>query len=347
MAERLPPAMLARLRELLAERMGIHFSAERVSDLERAMESAAREAGYSSTEACLQELLSSPWKRTQIELLARHLSVGETYFFRDKKIFETLERHVLPELIRSRDQKRLRIWSAGCATGEEPYSVAILLRRSLPDLADWHVTILATDINPSFLEKARRGVYSEWSFRDAPRWLKEHYFRRRREGLYEIGPEVREMVVFSYLNLAEDQYPSLLTNTNAMDLVLCRNVLMYFAAEKARSVLDRLHRALVDGGWLITSPSEVSDTLVRRFRRVSFDDATLYKKDAGPAETRLETPEVAGLVRSGIAPEAAAGAPPSFTVGTESEISFSALASGSAFEARPAVRSDRGAADSP
>ncbi len=277
----IPGPLLSRLADFVAAQMGLHFPAGRWRDLERGIRSAADEFGFKDAEACCQWLLSSPLTRNQIETLASHVTVGETYFFREKKSFEILEETVLPELIRSRrgSEQRLRIWSAGCCTGEEPYSIAILLSRLIPDWQDWHITILATDINPHFLRKASGGVYGEWSFRDTPAWIRDRYFKRASADRFEIMPSIRKMVTFSYLNLAEDAYPSLLNNTNAMDVIFCRNVLMYFAPERAQRVAQNLHRTLVEGGWLIVSPGEASHTLFSPFVTVNFPDAILYRKD--------------------------------------------------------------------
>ncbi len=175
-------ATLEQLSELVAEQMGLYFPKERWHDFERGIRSAAKEFGFKDSESCLQHLLSSSLSKSQIEILASHLTIGETYFFREKKSFEALEEHILPELIRSRSgkEKRLRIWSAGCCTGEEPYSIAISIHKLLPDWKDWNITILATDINPNFLRKASQAEYTEWSFRGTPTWLKERYFSRKR-----------------------------------------------------------------------------------------------------------------------------------------------------------------------
>jgi chemotaxis protein methyltransferase CheR len=193
-----------------------------------------------------------------------------------------LEERILPELIRKRrdGDRRFRIWSAGCCTGEEPYTIAILLKQVLPDLEDWQITILATDINPRFLQKASEGVYGEWSFRGVPPGIKERYFKKWHNGRFEILPEIKRMVTFSYLNLAEDTYPSLLNNTNAMDLIFCRNVLMYFSPERAKQVIRKFHHSLLDGGWLIVSPSEASQILYAQFVTVNFPGVIFYRKDS-------------------------------------------------------------------
>jgi chemotaxis protein methyltransferase CheR len=281
MTEHLSSSSLAQLSEFVAERMGFHFPRERWLDLERGMRSATRAFEFDDMDSCVQWLVSAPLTQSRIETLASHLTVGETYFFRERQSFDILEARVLPELINKRRdaERRLRIWSAGCCTGEEPYSIAILLKRMLPDLGDWQITILATDINPQFLKKAADGIYNEWSFRGVPAELKTKYFAKRHSGGFEILPEIKKMVTFCYLNLMEDSYPSLLNNTNAMDIIFCRNVLMYFGSERARQVVRKLHLSLMDGGWLIVSPCETSHVLFAQFATVTLPGAILYRKD--------------------------------------------------------------------
>lgn len=288
MAGHVSNILLSQLNDFVAARMGLHFPQERRRDLERGIDSAAREFDFQDTDACIRWLISSPLTNNHIEILAGYLTVGETYFFREKNCFEMLEARLLPDLIRSRRgaEPRLRIWSAGCCTGEEPYSIAMLLQRLIPDLKDWNVTIVATDINHRFLRKASDGVYNEWSFRETPAWIKERYFTRTKEGRFEILPELKKRVTFSSLNLAEDTYPSLTNNTNAMDIIFCRNVLMYFAPERAKKVIHNLYRSLIDGGWLIVSPSETSQALFSQFATVNFPGLILYqKKDGDPSRT--------------------------------------------------------------
>ena len=304
----LPDSLLSRLSDFLESQVGLHFPRERWRDLERGIAAASRESGYAEAEAFVRWLLSAPLTRSQIEGLASQLTVGETYFFREKISLDIIEQQILPELLRARAQteKHLRIWSAGCCSGEEPYSIAMLLDRLIPDLEKWNLTILATDINPRFLRKAAQGVYGEWSFRDTPGWLRERYFDRRQDGRYEIQPRIRRMVSFSYLNLADDAYPSLVNGTNAMDVILCRNVLMYFAQERARKVVDKLHRSLVDGGWLITSPTETSNVQFSAFTAVEFPGAFLYRKMAAGGQrtvaVRHQAPWYEGEAAAAYAP---------------------------------------------
>jgi len=268
------------LSALIAERTGLHFPRERWHDLERGLASAATELGFETAAECADWILRGSPSRAQIHALASHLTVGETYFFRDVAMFEGLASTVLPPIIRAcrgREQ-RIRIWSAACCTGEEPYSLAILLHEQLPDLDDWRITITATDINPRFLQKAAAGIYGKWSFRNAQDARRRRYFKQTSDGRFAIVPEIRKLVTFAHLNLVEDVYPSLETDTNAMDLILCRNVLMYFTSAQVGKVIGSLRRSLIDGGWLIVSPSEASKALFPDFETVNVPGGIFFRK---------------------------------------------------------------------
>jgi chemotaxis protein methyltransferase CheR len=282
MTAQLPDALLETLSARVASQTGLHFPRERWRDLSSSMEAAALEHGQRDVAGYVRELLASPLGRAQIDTLARHLTVGETYFFREQQSFEALEQRVLPELIarRSLADKKMRIWSAGCCTGEEPYSIAILLDRLLPDPSEWRITILGTDINPRFLETASAGSFGEWSFRSIPAGIRDGYFSAMPGGRMQITGRVHGMVTFSVLNLAEDTYPSLVNNTTGMDLVVCRNVLMYFTRPKVVRAVDNFFRALLPEGWLLVAPCEASHALFQSFRTVEFPGATFFRKPA-------------------------------------------------------------------
>ncbi len=295
------PQEWSELSGLIARTMGLHFPPARLDDLQRGLDGAASELGFDDTGACVRQLLGATPDKTQLLALASHLTIGETYFFRDRPMLDALAQTILPELIASRRGRtqRLRIWSAACASGEEAYSLAILLQQALPDVDDWQVAITATDINPRALHKAAVGHYGPWSFRNVPAGIKERYFERAPDGRHAIAPRIKKLVTFEHLNLVQDAYPSLATDTNAMDIILCRNVLMYFTPEQIRKVVGNLHHALVDGGWLAVSPSETSQALFAQFATVNFPGAVFYRKSAAPAPSRQPVPaaplaEVAG-----------------------------------------------------
>src|SRR6266478_2121336 len=175
MTKKISDAHLLQLGALVACHLGLHFPKERWLDLQRGVCGAAQECGCQHDLDCyVQGLLSPTLTQRQMEVLARCLTVGETYFFREKRSLEVLERDIVPEFIRARAGlgRAIRIWSAGCATGEEPYSVAIVLSKLRAGLKTWNIEILATDLNSKSLLKASEGIYGEWSFRGIPAWVR-------------------------------------------------------------------------------------------------------------------------------------------------------------------------------
>lgn len=259
----LPRELLSEFNHYLCIHTGLNFSENRLRELERGLRAASGELGFDDPVECMHRLMASPLTRKQIEVLSIHLTVGETYFFREPESFETLEFEVLPQLAAKAGGRpgMLRIWSAACSSGEEPYSIAMLLDRKKQLFEDWEITILATDINLNALEKAEQGVYTPWSLRNLPKMIETTYFNNLGQNRFEVKPHIKKMVQFDYLNLAEDVYPSLLNNTNAMDIVFCRNVLMYFLPAVADNVIPRLYRSLVPDGWLMVSPTDAFHVL--------------------------------------------------------------------------------------
>jgi chemotaxis protein methyltransferase CheR len=277
--------LLSQLSKLLENELGLYYPPKNWGDLERRITAAAPALGTKDADSCIRQLLSAPLAREQLEILAGHLTVGETYFFREKGCFDVLEERILPELMGAcaRSGRQLRIWSAGCCTGEEPYSIAILLDRLSQSTAGANATILATDINPTFLEKADRGLYGEWSFRGTPAWVKERYFKRVKNGQFEILPRIRKRVMFSYLNLAEETCSGIFSGADSVDVIFCRNVLMYFRPDRVMEVGKNFYRSLVNGGWLILSPVELANDLFPQFNPTTFPTAILYQKTSAAA----------------------------------------------------------------
>lgn len=285
---------LKQINTMLEAEMGLSFPENRFPDLERGIRAACKTLGFSTADDCFSQLCDRELSREQVELLASHLTIGETYFFREPNSFKALEAKILPPLIekRRRTTKILRFWSAGCSSGEEAYSISILLQRMVPDWRDWNITVLATDINPEALRKAQRGVYRPWSFRGSGATFKKTYFEPAQGHSLEIKPEVRELVRFSYLNLADtESYPSMATNTLAMDVIFCRNVLMYFSPGGVRAVGARLAESLTDGGLLVLSPSEASSHYFPQLEPVNMPGAVFFRKTAG-----YSRPEAFGIL---------------------------------------------------
>jgi chemotaxis protein methyltransferase CheR len=287
----IPEETLCQLSEYLAGHAGWNYPRERWRDLARGVAGITREAGFEDVDSCVRWLLSGSASNENIDILARHLTVGETYFVREHAAFQALEDQVLKDIIKSRSEstRSLRIWTPGCCTGEEPYSLAILLDRMIPDLEKWRITIQATDINRVFLQKARDGVYGEWSFRGTPQWIKDKYFTNVGKSRWELDRRIRDMVRFSFLNLKTDVYPGV-NESECIDLISCRNVLMYFVPEHADRIVERFYQSLSDPGWLIVSASETSHISYRQFEAVNFPGAVFFRKDTTtkPARSLLD-----------------------------------------------------------
>lgn len=269
-----------RFSKLLLDRYGLYFSERRRSELESALLhafAASPTADFNEYYALLVEQADGG---LEMERLVNAVTINETHFFRDAAQFDALASSVLPQLIERRRMLRtLRIWSAGCSSGEEPYSIAMLLRDMLPDVDAWSITILATDVNTSSLDRARQGLFGEWAFREPrSKEMRPRYFHRI-GARWELSPEVRRMVTFTRLNLAGSEYPSYATNTMFMDLILCRNVTIYFNEMITTAVVDRFHEALTDGGWLVVGHSELSLNVYRRFQIRNFPNTILYQRD--------------------------------------------------------------------
>lgn len=306
MTPALPTDLLAKLSDWATLSFGLRFPPDRWSELARGVASAALELGIPDLEGWAEHLASGPAAPEHAAAVANHLTISETYFFRHHETFAFLEKEILPARIAARrpHARALRLWSAGCASGEEPYSLAILLRERYPEVRPDTVVISATDINSRVLARAERGVYSEWSFRDVPEWVKAGSFQRIAAGRFEIAPELRKMVRFSLLNLAAPLYPAEFGERADLDVILCRNVLMYFSAAWQERIIARFHAALTDGGWLIVGPCDITaaQSAALHLRPVS---PGIYQKSGHvPAATGTAPPLPSAFVAPAVEPPA-------------------------------------------
>ncbi|HSV78112.1 MAG TPA: CheR family methyltransferase [Ramlibacter sp.] len=282
----------SRVAQRIAGWLGLQFRPGREAELARGLAAAARELGV-APEALGQTLLAGEPDAALLQLLARHLTIGETYFFRDAPLHDALARRILPALVHARRAtgRRLRIWSAGCATGEEPYSLAMLLHPLLPDLDDWQLSLVGTDVNADALRKAEAGRFGVWSFRATPPLLRDAWFEPLPDGRRAIAPRIRAMVNFRPLNLARPDWAAPAAGMHGFDLVLCRNVLMYFAPDLAQRVLLHLQDAVADGGWLVLGPGEASVPLPPGLEQVAFSGTLVYRRRSrATAPARSSTP---------------------------------------------------------
>lgn len=267
---------LIRLSELIERRTGLSHRAQMQEDLGGLLHTLA--AG--DVHGYLARLEGEPVTAPAWQHLLRVLTVGETYFLRDKSHFHLLRSHILPDLVEKRresGQRTLNIWSVGCASGEEPYSLAITLYERIPDLSDWQINLYGTDINGHALDVARRGVYRKWAFRHTGIDFQHRYFDTTPNGL-QIKPFIRQMVTFRHANLLHG--PPM----PQMDLILCRNVLMYFSAKHVYKAETLFHDTLVSHGWLLLGHAETLRHHREHWLTHLFPGSPVYQKRPPQAE---------------------------------------------------------------
>lgn len=272
-------ASFFQLSKIVSARTGLRIEGRDGGALQKIASSRIRRHGLSSTEQYLRLLESDTGEgRLEREELIVLLTVGESYFFRDKGQFELLRSRILPELVKRREAERtLRVWSAGCATGEESYSLAIIINEILSNLPDWRVMIVGTDIKEEFLEKARKGVYGAWSFRMAPEGMRERYFTER-DGRFELYPRIRNMAAFRRGDLANDAFPEPGGELRDMDLILCRNVFIYYDRKTVASMVEKMAGALREGGYLITGHWELFSSPSSLLTPRLFPESLVYER---------------------------------------------------------------------
>jgi chemotaxis protein methyltransferase CheR len=250
----------ARLRRLLLSVAGIALDADKLYLAESRLAPIMLENGAIDLAELMRRIERSGDEQF-LQAVIDAMTTNETFFFRDRAPFEWLRRDWLPEIMaRRREQRRLRIWSAACSTGQEPYSLAMALEEEADRLDGWRVEILASDINETALETARRGVYSQF---EAQRGLSTARLLRHFEpqmGAWRVNARLRGRIVFRKINLCED-----FREIGAFDLILCRNVLMYLDRDVKRRVLSRLAETLESDGYLILGSSENAGAAHRSF----------------------------------------------------------------------------------
>lgn len=272
-----------RLKAYIIENTGLAFFNKQEEDLARRLEKRIKAWDLKDCRTYL-ELLRSPDKAAQSEIdeLVGDLTIGETYFFRHPEQFDALRSTVFPDIItRNQKNRRLCIWSAGCATGPEPYSIAILLKQNFCHQIDgWDIKIIGTDINRIFLADANKGIFQDWALRSVSAEIRESCFIRRGK-FWEIKPAYKDWVSFEYHNLIKCPSPSLWNNPAGFDLILCRNVMIYFDTESNIQLIQQFYQALANGGWLVVGHAENSVHYFKAFRMVNVSNATVYQKQEG------------------------------------------------------------------
>jgi chemotaxis protein methyltransferase CheR len=297
-----------RFLELVDRRFGIRGSDYGASRVESAVSTLLPKTGYASA----SELLASFNERQNpgwLEELVEYLTIGETYFLRDSAQIAALRTRILPDVIARRTaDRRLRVWSAGCSTGEEVYTLAMLLSEANLGVG-WDVTLVGTDVNRESLRTARNACYPAWSFRTTPDEIRDRYFEPVKNG-WRVIESVRRMARFAWMNLGAEP---LVPPATDLDVVVCRNVTIYFDHEATQRLYRGLINSLGPGGWLVLGPSDPLPTDRRGLERIDLADTVIWRRAiATAAVERPQTPihTVQQAARSVAKPKAIVGDEP-------------------------------------
>lgn len=265
-----------KFRDLIRTKSGIFFADRKRADLKAGVLKAFHYSDEKNLAQYFDHLYNEKSNSPSFKLLVSFLTIGETYFFRH---FDVIERVVLPNLIKSHQHdKTLRIWSAGCSTGEEPFTVAMVLNQLLPDIREWSISIIGTDINVNSLQYAKDAVYRPWSLRSINDYYKNNYFTKK-DGLYYLDERARSLVKYDYLNLVDDAYPSAETSTRDLDLIFCRNVTIYFEMETTIKAVHKFYDCLKEKGYLAVGHAEPSSLIYDAYVSEIYPDAVIYRRD--------------------------------------------------------------------
>lgn len=308
--------------------LGLDWPERRHGELRRRLRPAARALGFECMDECVAWLLARPWSREVEQVLATQLAIGETFFHRHAEQLAALREHALAPLVATRradGSRRLRLWSAACSSGEEAYTLAMIALSLTGDEPGWQIEVLGTDLRAEALERARAGLYGDWSFRGVPPAVRRRWFEPASDGRLQVRQALRRCTRFEQANLVGGLGA---WQGAGFDLILCRNTLMYFAPERAARAASHLRGCLREGGWLVVGPSELECAPWHGFERVQADGVTLLRRatalravsatghampsklDAVPAPP-LAAREAAAAVLSRPAPPVRPAAPPS------------------------------------
>jgi chemotaxis protein methyltransferase CheR len=260
------------IRTLVFEQAAIQLEPGREYVVESRVNALAKREGIADADAFTNQLRSAP-RGPLLRKLLDAMTTNETSFFRDLHPFESLRESIIPELLKARrSEGRLHIWCGAASSGQEPYSVLMLLNEHFPEIANWDFKFLATDLSFQILNKARLGRYTQFEVnRGLPASLLVKYFTRQ-NGEWEVAPKLRRQVEFRELNLIQD-WPTM----PQMDLVMLRNVLIYFEPAVKRQILERIRRVLRPGGYLILGGTETTFGIDHGFERVVVGRTTVYR----------------------------------------------------------------------
>ena len=275
------------LRKIVYERAGISFQDSKKYVLESRLSRRLEELEFENFDQYMAFLTMGPYQSDEFQEMFNRITINETSFFRNEPQLDVFERRILPPLLEAREKKRtLRLWSAACSSGEEPYTLAIMLHRSLGvRLADWRIEILGTDISEKVLTIAQGGVYPHYAVRTVNPMVLQRYFRTE-NNQYVLDPTIRSMVHFEKLNLKDKLAAK---RFGKWDVIFCRNVLIYFDDAMKSHCAKLFHEQLEDDGTLFIGHSETLRNLDVPFSVMNIPQAFAYQKVAGARPSAFGT----------------------------------------------------------
>jgi chemotaxis protein methyltransferase CheR len=260
------------LRDAILKLCGIHFKDTNKFLLERRLQQRLKALQFASFEQYYYYVTYDPRAAQELDYLYDVITTNETYFFREQRQLQAFIEEIVPEVLAQKP--KLRVWSAGCSTGEEPYTLAMLLDES-GAFARGGIDIYASDLSQEAVQKARKGVYREHSFRTTPERYKAKYFEEAGPGLWKVQDAIRQKVSFGRLNLLDTNRTYLL---GTLDVILCRNVIIYFDDDAKRRTIEMFYDRLAPGGYLLLGHSESLISFATRFKLHHFRNDMVYRK---------------------------------------------------------------------
>lgn len=264
------------LRDLVYQHCGLHFSEDSKYILEKRLGKRLQQHQIKNYKDYYYLLRYSKNKEEELSEVVDLLTTNETYFFREDYQLKTFISEIVPEICERKEKlgdRTLKIWSAGCSSGEEPYTLAMMLME-IPSLRGWKVSIVGTDICQSVLRTARKGVYGDSSFRATDETIRRRYFSAQ-DGKYRVSDSVKELVSISHLNLLDSSRIVLL---GTMDVIFCRNVIIYFDLVAKKRVIESFYNRLRPGGYLLLGHSESLMNITTAFELRHFSHDMVYQR---------------------------------------------------------------------
>ncbi len=270
----LPDDVFRLLRDSIYRRSGLWFAESSKYLLQKRLSPRARELNFDTFQKYFYFLQYDARSDAEFDTIYDLITTNETYFFREPAQLSAFSEEIVPDLLSRKAVKKIRVWSAGCSSGEEPYSIAILLQESR---AYEHAAfeIFASDISQQALTRARKGQYRESAFRATEGHVRDKYFVREESGTWRVADEIRNRVSFGRLNLYDDGRVALL---GTVDVIFCRNVIIYFDDASKKTVVNNFYNRLHDGGYLLLGHSESLMTLSTHFKLKHLKHDMVYQK---------------------------------------------------------------------